>query len=117
MIEDNEKKFLFRTSGRELIFDGFERILKDDSDSEESQKLKGINDDSHLEITEVITEQKFTSPPRRFSEASLIKNMEDEGIGRPSTYANTVKNLRDRKYTFGAKSINPSDLGLSLIHI
>ncbi len=115
LIEDQEKKFQLRTSGRELIFDGFERVLKDDTNSEESQKLKGIYDDSLLEISDVITEQKFTSPPRRFSEASLIKNMEDEGIGRPSTYANTVKNLRDRKYTFGAKSINPSDLGRILV--
>jgi len=115
LIEDEDKKFHLRTSGRELIFDGFERVLKDDSDSEESQKLRGIHDDSNLDISDVITEQKFTSPPRRFSEASLIKNMEDEGIGRPSTYANTVKNLRDRKYTFGAKSINPSDLGRILV--
>ena len=115
LIEDKDEKFHLRTSGRELIFDGFERVLKDDSDSEESQKLKGIYDDSSLNILDVITEQKFTSPPRRFSEASLIKNMEDEGIGRPSTYANTVKNLRDRKYTFGAKSINPSDLGRILV--
>ncbi len=115
LIEDQEMKFQLRTSGREIIFDGFQRILKDDTESEESQKLEGIFNDSLLEIIDVITEQKFTSPPRRFSEASLIKNMEDEGIGRPSTYANTVKNLKDRKYTFGAKSINPSDLGRILV--
>ncbi len=115
LIEDKDEKFQFRTSGRELIFDGFEKVLKEDSDSEDSQKLKGIFEDSNLDILDVITEQKFTSPPRRFSEASLIKKMEDEGIGRPSTYANTVKNLRDRKYTFGAKSINPSDLGRILV--
>ena len=115
LIEDQDKKFQLRTSGREMIFDGFEKVLKDDADSEESQKLQGIHDDSELEISEIIAEQKFTSPPGRFSEASLIKKMEDEGIGRPSTYANTVKNLRDRKYTFGAKSINPSDLGRILV--
>ena len=115
LIEDQDQKFQLRTSGREIIFDGFERVLKDDTDSEESQKLKGIYHDSQLDISNVTAEQKFTSPPRRFSEASLIKNMEDEGIGRPSTYANTVKNLRDRKYTFGAKSINPSDLGRILV--
>ncbi len=115
LIEDQDKKFQLRTSGREIIFDGFEKVLKDDTDSEESQKLQGIHDDSELNISEIIVEQKFTSPPRRFSEASLIKKMEDEGIGRPSTYANTLKNLRDRKYTFGAKSINPSDLGRILV--
>ena len=115
LIEDQNKKFQLRTSGREMIFDGFEKVLNDDSISEDSQKLEGIHDGSTLDISEIITEQKFTSPPRRFSEASLIKNMEDEGIGRPSTYANTVKNLRDRKYTFGAKSINPSDLGRILV--
>ena len=115
LIEDEEKNFQFRSSGRELIFDGFEKVLKEENDSEESQKLSGINEGSQLKVENVITEQKFTSPPRRFSEASLIKKMEDEGIGRPSTYANTVKNLRDRKYTFGAKSINPSDLGRILV--
>ena len=115
LIEDQDKRFELRTSGREIIFDGFERVLKDDFDLVESQKLEGIYDDSNLLLSDVTTEQKFTSPPRRFSEASLIKNMEDEGIGRPSTYANTVKNLRDRKYTFGAKSINPSDLGRILV--
>ena len=115
LIEDQNKKFQLRTSGREIIFDGFERVLKNDIDPEESQKLQGINNDSLLDISEVIAEQKYTSPPRRFSDASLIKNMEDEGIGRPSTYANTLKNLRDRKYTFGAKSINPSDLGRVLV--
>ena len=115
LIEDQNKKFQLRTSGREIIFDGFERVLKNDIDPEESQKLEGINNDSFIDISEVIAEQKYTSPPRRFSEASLIKNMEDEGIGRPSTYANTLKNLRDRKYTFGAKSINPSDLGRVLV--
>ena len=115
LIEDENRNFQFRTSGREIIFDGFERLLKDDANSEESQKLQGIFDDSHINIVDIITEQKFTSPPRRFSEASLIKNMEEEGIGRPSTYANTVKNLRDRKYTYGAKSINPSDLGRVLV--
>ena len=71
LIEDQEKKFQFRTSGREIIFDGFEKVLNDDEGSEESQKLKGIHDDSSLDINDVITEQKFTSPPRRFSEASL----------------------------------------------
>ena len=115
LIEDENVKFQFRTSGREIIFDGFERVLKDDVNPEESQNFQGIFDDSPLDIINVVTEQKFTSPPRRFSEASLIKKMEDEGIGRPSTYANTVKNLRDRKYTFGAKSINPSDLGRILV--
>ncbi len=115
LIEDQDKRFQLRTSGREIIFDGFEKVLNDDAGSEESQKLPRLHQDSSLEINDVITEQKFTSPPRRFSEASLIKNMEDEGIGRPSTYASTVKNLRDRKYTFGAKSINPSDLGRILV--
>ncbi len=56
-------------------------------------------------------EQKFTTPPNRYSEASLIKKMEEEGIGRPSTYASIVKGLRTKKYAYGAKSIIPSDLG------
>ena len=69
--------------------------------------VKGIN----LELTSREAEQKFTTPPNRFSEASLIKRMEEEGIGRPSTYATIVKALRTKKYTYGTKSIAPSDLG------
>ena len=62
-------------------------------------------------MSEIISDQKFTLPPNRYSEASLIKKMEELGIGRPSTYASTVKGLRDKKYAYGAKSIAPSDLG------
>ena len=81
-------------------------------DSSEALDFPGdLKEKEKVNFLEFISEQKFTSPPNRYSEASLIKKMEELGIGRPSTYASTVKGLRDKKYAYGAKSIAPSDLG------
>jgi len=109
-ISSNDNKYLFRAASRKNLFLGFEILTKEDKDSDiqfPDNLLEGVN----LELIKENTEQKFTLPPNRYSEASLIKRMEEEGIGRPSTYASTVKGLRDKKYAYGAKSIAPSDLG------
>ena len=112
VISSSDEKFVFRAASRKNLFLGFELLTKEDQE-------EGVADDfpdnleigSELNLSKIYFEQKFTSPPRRYSEASLIKKMEEEGIGRPSTYASILKNLRDKKYTYGTKSINPSDLG------
>jgi len=109
-ISSDDNKYLFRAASRKNLFLGFEILTKEDKDSDiqfPDNLLEGVN----LELIKENTEQKFTLPPNRYSEASLIKRMEEEGIGRPSTYASTVKGLRDKKYAYGAKSIAPSDLG------
>ena len=90
--------------------EGFETLSKKDS-SEIIEFPENLKENEKVHLAEFIFEQKFTSPPNRYSEASLIKKMEELGIGRPSTYASTVKGLRDKKYAYGAKSIAPSDLG------
>ena len=92
------------------MFLGFEILTKEDNESKIQFPDELIKDEI-LKLFEENVEQKFTLPPNRYSEASLIKRMEEEGIGRPSTYASTVKGLRDKKYAYGAKSIAPSDLG------
>ncbi len=110
VVCSNNDKYTFNASSRKTLFEGFETLTKKDvtqvidfpDDLKENVKIK---------LSEIISEQKFTSPPNRYSEASLIKKMEELGIGRPSTYASTVKGLRDKKYAYGAKSIAPSDLG------
>ena len=109
-IESYDKKYSFKASSRKNIFLGFETLTKEGEESAfqfPENLVKGIN----LNLTSREAEQKFTTPPNRFSEASLIKRMEEEGIGRPSTYATIVKALRTKKYTYGTKSIAPSDLG------
>ncbi len=106
--EDN--KYEFRASSRKNIFKGFE-ILTGTEDEKVTLFPDGLEEGSELSLASNKYEQKFTSPPNRYSEASLIKKMEEEGIGRPSTYATIVKGLRTKKYAYGAKSIIPSDLG------
>ena len=106
--EDN--KYEFRASSRKNIFKGFE-ILTGTEDEKVTLFPEGLEEGSELSLISNKYEQKFTTPPNRYSEASLIKKMEEEGIGRPSTYATIVKGLRTKKYAYGAKSIIPSDLG------
>jgi DNA topoisomerase I len=109
-IQSHDDKYIFRATSRKNLFMGFEKLTKEDEESD-SQFPSSLSQGDELNLKENITEQKFTLPPSRYSEASLIKKMEEEGIGRPSTYATIVKGLRSKKYAYGAKSIIPSDLG------
>ena len=109
-LKSEDNKYAFRASSRKSIFLGYEVLTKEDDDTE-FQFPENLKEGVSLKLIEKNAEQKYTLPPNRFSEASLIKKMEEEGIGRPSTYASTVKSLRDKKYAYGAKSITPSDLG------
>ena len=110
VVHSENDKFVLNAASRKTIFEGFETLLKKDS-SEALDFPEELKEKEKVNFLEFISEQKFTSPPNRYSEASLIKKMEELGIGRPSTYASTVKGLRDKKYAYGAKSIAPSDLG------
>ena len=110
VISSSDGKYEFRASSRKNIFQGFE-ILISASEKEDSFFPEDLSEGMPLDMLSNSYEQKFSSPPNRYSEASLIKKMEEEGIGRPSTYATIVKGLRTKKYAYGAKSIIPSDLG------
>ena len=109
-ISSEDKSYLFKAASRKNLFLGFEILTKENNESDIQFPDELIKNEV-LKLFEENAEQKFTLPPNRYSEASLIKRMEEEGIGRPSTYASTVKGLRDKKYAYGAKSIAPSDLG------
>ena len=109
-IQSEDNKFTFRATSRKNLFMGFEILTKEDKELDPEFPDSLVNGTS-LELKKYNFEQKFTLPPNRYSEASLIKKMEEEGIGRPSTYASIVKGLRTKKYAYGAKSIAPSDLG------
>jgi DNA topoisomerase-1 len=90
-----------RATGTVIRFDGFLTLYqegRDDEENEESKRLPAVADGDALEREKIEASQHFTEPPPRYTEASLIKKMEELGIGRPSTYASTMAVLRDREY-------------------
>ncbi len=91
---------LFKASGYSVKFDGFTKLYEEtrDSDDEQSAALPAIEKGEKLKVKEVAGNQHFTQPPPRFNEASLIKALEENGIGRPSTYAPTISTILDRHY-------------------
>ncbi len=94
---DAKKPLTFRATGRVLAFDGFYRVAGVPTASDE-QTLPSLSEGKALNAFGIEPQQKFTSPPSRFSEASLIKALEAEGIGRPSTYASIISVIQDRNY-------------------
>ncbi len=94
---DPTRPVSFRATGRVLAFDGFYKVAGVPQSADE-QILPPLADGTSLAPFAIHPEQKFTAPPARFSEASLIKMLESEGIGRPSTYASIIGVIQDRKY-------------------
>ncbi|MBT5935828.1 type I DNA topoisomerase [Sulfurimonas sp.] len=109
--EENE----YRASGRKLIFDGFYAV----TGAEDKDKLLPVlTKGDKAEIQSIKPEQHFTEPPARYSEASLIKKLESEGVGRPSTYAPTVATLSSRTYvTIEKKQIIPTEMAFTVTEI
>lgn len=87
--------YKFRSSGITLRFDGFLKVWKQNS---EDKFLPELSENEKLKVEKYLPEQHFTEPPARYSEASLIKVLEENGIGRPSTYAPTISVIQDRHY-------------------
>lgn len=103
----------FTSAGSKLVVPGFMSVYQADEDKEEANTvLAKIKDDSELTLCEIIPEQHFTQPPAHFTEASLVKTLEELGIGRPSTYAPTITTLISRRYVAKEKkNLYLSDLG------
>ncbi|MGO4668670.1 type I DNA topoisomerase [Bosea sp. 2RAB26] len=105
-----------RATGQVVLFDGFLTLYqesRDDEEDEDSKKLPPMKAGDGLEKRAIAADQHFTEPPPRFSEASLVKRMEELGIGRPSTYAATLATLRDREYVrIEKKRLVPEDKGM-----
>ena len=96
-------KATLRATGQVVLFDGFLALYQESSDDTENgddneKRLPKLTEGEALSITTVTPNQHFTQPPPRFTEASLVKRMEELGIGRPSTFASTLSTLRDRDY-------------------
>ncbi len=111
-IECNGYKF--KTTGRTLKFDGYTTVYNNQTDENDEKltKLPELKDGEKLDLVEKKPEQKWTKPPARYTEASLVKAMEEKGIGRPSTYTQSVTTLFSRNYVEReGKSIIPTELG------
>ena len=100
--EVGEKPYLFRASGSKLIFPGFlivyEEAKEEDAEEEEQQEIPPLTVDELLDLLRLIPKQHFTQPPPRFTEATLVKALEEYGIGRPSTYASIIGTIQQRGY-------------------
>lgn len=111
-----------KTSGKSLVFKGY-TVVYDDTKKEEDEEggnalLPNLNENDKLNLNAITKEQKFTKPPTRYTEATLIKSMEDKGIGRPSTYATIMAKLSDKKREYVRKEkkfLVPNDISYSLI--
>ena len=115
-LQSLDKEVTLRANGQVVLFDGFLKVYEESSDdaeqSEDESRLPQMSEGEIIEKLSVDPEQHFTQPPPRYTEASLVKKMEDLGIGRPSTYANIVTTIQDREYVRKEKNrLFPEDKG------
>jgi len=115
VLLDNNN-YLFKATGQILIFDGYLKVYSDYEQNEDKvlPPLEEYNSNI-LVSTDITKEQHFTKPPARYTEGKLIKEMEELGIGRPSTYAKTMDTLKDRGYVkIIEKKFHPTDIGIEI---
>lgn len=128
VVEISAKAYLFKAFGSSLLFNGFQQIYEDipepkinDEDKDEYRNEKiplGLEKGQRLELEELQKSQHFTKPPARYNESSLIKALENKGIGRPSTYSLIVSTIQDRKYVhLEDKKLVPTKLGMKVNEI
>ena len=112
-------KYRFSVAASKVMFDGFMSVYKNDDDNEENNTLaKGLDENSELSLEDVNGVQHFTQPPAHFTEASLVKALEEQGIGRPSTYAPTISTIIARHYVIKEnKNLYISELGNAVNNI
>lgn len=128
-------RYLFRATGQTVLFDGYLRVYTEGRDEEEggqngrrkegqegedgtSEKIPVLKEGEGLLCRELKPEQHFTKPPPRYTEASLVKKLEEEGIGRPSTYAPTISTIQQRGYIRKeGKNLLPEDIAFTVIDL
>lgn len=115
VILDNNN-YQFKATGQVIIFDGYLKVFKDYEDTTEKELPPFDTYKTNILVSNEITkEQHFTKPPARYTEAKLIKEMEDLGIGRPSTYAKTIDTIKTRKYVeIQDKKFIPTEVGIEI---
>ena len=121
-VEVGARDYTLKTSGKTLIFKGYLAVYDDTKKEEDEESgnalLPNLSENELLNLLSIAKEQKFTKPPVRYTEATLIKTMEDKGIGRPSTYATIMAKLSDKKHEYVRKEkkyLVPNDISFSLI--
>ena len=119
-INNNDNSISFRANGSVQKFDGFLKLYQETKEDDEKKDdheddeniLPDVNNGDELKLDKIVDEQHFTNPPPRYSEASLVKKLEELGIGRPSTYASIISVLSTRNYVeLINKKFNPTDRG------
>ena len=111
IIFDNHD-YKFKTTGQVLLFEGYLKVYRD-YESSEDKILPEIHDKEECIATNVSSEQHFTKPPARYTEAKLIKELEELGIGRPSTYAKIIDTIKERNYVeMEDKKFKPTQMGI-----
>lgn len=124
VCEVDARDYTFKAAGKTLIFPGFlssygyQEEKTDEEKEEDASKLPPMNEGDNLNFVEFKTEQKFTKPPARYNEGTLVKAMDENGIGRPSTTATTVAILFAREYVkLDKKQIVPTELGKVVVDV
>ena len=118
LIDVLDGNFLFKATGSTLIFDGFLKLYKPEDDNEEKNLPlpKDIVEQAELFVEKIASKQHFTQPPPRFTEATLVKELKNQGIGRPSTYAAIISTIQKRSYVEKVeKRFVPTELGKAVV--
>lgn len=113
-------KYIFKASGYVVSFDGYTKLYQESKDEKEEKEslLPQLSDGTICKLKEIVHDQHFTQPPARYNEASLIKALEENGIGRPSTYATTITTITSREYVKrDGKTLYPTELGEKLSNL
>ena len=118
-VTTNGKTHKLRATGSVTVFDGFRKLYietrDEDSESDDARRLPPLFEDESLNLLKVNSDQKFTQPPPRFTEANLIRTLEELGIGRPSTYATIVGRIVDRNYVTRERNrFHPTKSGIAV---
>lgn len=129
-VKGKANVYMFRATGQTVLFDGFLRVYFEDKDEEQIEKDKAageadgekflpeLKEGEALDLDKLTDEQHFTKPPPRYTEASLVKKLEEEGIGRPSTYAPTISTIQQRGYIRKeGKQLAPEDIAFTVIDL
>ena len=127
-VQGKKDAYVFRATGQTILFDGFLRVYFEDKDEDQLEKerqagetgdgekfLPELKEGEALQCSEILPEQHFTKPPARYTEASLVKKLEEEGIGRPSTYSPTISTIQQRGYVRKeGKQLIPEDVAFTV---
>ncbi len=115
-VECQIENYTFKATGSKMIFNGYTKVYN--FNDREDRILPEISEGDDLKVNGIFPEQHFTQPPARYTEASLVKTLEELGIGRPSTYAPTIATILNREYVEkSGSSLQPTELGILVTEI